>query len=205
MRSQPILWLHLTCCLALISPVVLAEPGALHGKVIKADESLGFIKNAYLTVENQVGGLCWTNVDQVKQRAKLTLERIGISVYEEPLFITSPFSTNIVITGLGLRSGDGVCFGNIEIRSFREIFYDFGGASIKYHGSNYVRNSVALSGSNLNASFLSAVDTFISEFSADVFVARKNENVANILKKEDDTNPITMRWIDELFKPASKE
>jgi hypothetical protein len=189
---------------ALGSLTVQAGDKQPNSKFVEVKESLGLIRNAYLVIDDQVEGKCWTNTDQVKQKARLTLERSGISVYDEPLFIISPVSTNIVITGLGLRSDAGTCFGSIEVSSFREIFTYFGDVSIKYSGSNFSRNSVAISSSNLNSSFLSAVDTFISQLSSDVIAGRRNQNVNAILEKQVSSKPVTMREFVEMFKKASE-
>lgn len=189
---------------ALCSFTAQAEDKQPTRKFIEVKESLGLIRNAYLVIDDQVEGKCWTNADQVKQKARLTLEQSGISVYDEPLFIISPFSTNIVITGLGLRSDAGTCFGNIEVSSFREVFTDFGDVSIKYSGSNFSRNSVALSSGNLNSSFLAAVDTFISQLSSDMFAGRRNQHVNAILEKQKNSKPVTMREFVEIIKKASE-
>lgn len=173
--------------------------------IIEVEESLGLIRNVHLVVDDQVDDKCWTNSDQIKQKARLTLEQSGIRVYEEPLFIISPFSSNIVISGLGQRTESGICFGKIEVDSYREVFTDFSDVSIKYYGSNFSRSSVAINSRNLDASFLSSVDTFISQFSSDVFAGRRNEHVGNILNERGDTKPVTMSEFIKMFEEASKE
>ena len=157
---------------------------------IEPRESLGLIRNVYLHIDDQVSDKCWTNVSQIKQKARLTLEQSGISVYEEPLFIIQPFSMNLVITGLGLRAGDGSCFGNIEVKAFKEVFTDFGEeVLIKYIGVNFQQNSIAMSGNNLNKSFLNSVDTYISKFSSDVISNRRHATVKKILGDRTPCNP----------------
>jgi len=189
---------------ALGSLVVHADDQSMNS-IIEVEESLGLIRSVYLVVDDQVDDKCWTNSDQIKQKTRLTLEQSGIRVYEEPLFIISPFSSNIVISGLGQRTESGICFGNIEVNSYREIFTDFSNTSIKYYGSNFSRSSVAISSRNLDVSFLSSVDTFISQFSSDVFAGRRNEQVGKVLKKSGDTTPVTMSEFTKIFEEANKD
>ena len=205
MSARSIVSIALFVFAVLVSTAAYAEDNQSSGKYVEVKESLGLIRNVYLVIDDQVEGKCWTNLEQVKQKARLTLEQSGISVYDEPLFIISPFSTNIVIAGLGLRSDAGICFGSIEVRSFREIFTDFGDVSIKYSGINFSRGSAALSGGNLNSSFLSSVDTFISQLSSDVFAGRRNPHVSEILKKRKNSKPVTMREFVEIFKKAGEK
>ncbi len=204
MSTRSIVSATLFVLLALAPFGTYAEDGQTNSKFVEVKESLGLIRNVYLAIDDQVEGNCWTNIDQVKQKARLTLEQSGISVYDEPLLIISPFSTNIVITGLGLRSDSGTCFGNIRVENYREMFTDFGDVTIKYFGSNFGRSSVALSSSSLNSSFLSAVDTFISQFSSGVIAGRRNSYVSQILENKKDSKPVTMREFVEMLKKASE-
>ncbi len=205
MNARSMVSTALLIFIALASFYAHAEDRQPSSKFVEVKETLGLIRNVYLVIDDQVEGKCWTNIEQVKQKARLTLEQSGISVYDEPLFIISPFSTNIVITGLGLRTDSGTCFGSISVRNYREIFTDFGDVTIKYSGSNFYRSSVSLSGSNLNSSFLTAVDTFIAQFSSDVISGRRNPHVSEILKKQETSKPVTMREYVEMFKKASEK
>ena len=84
---------------ALGSLVVHADDQSMNS-IIEVEESLGLIRSVYLVVDDQVDDKCWTNSDQIKQKTRLTLEQSGIRVYEEPLFIISPFCK--IFFGLGM-------------------------------------------------------------------------------------------------------
>ena len=61
------------------------------------EDALGLIHNVHLSVNDRVTGGCWTNIESIKQKTRLTLEQSGISVYLEPLSTTFPLAANISI------------------------------------------------------------------------------------------------------------
>lgn len=200
----------LSFLLILISAAVCFLAPAAHSyennlKVLRIEDSLGLIKNVSLMIEDEISGQCWTNSDKIRQQSKLILEQSELKVYEEPLFIISPFSVNLVISALGERSGEGRCFGSFRIESFRQTLTHYNGVKIQYRAANFTQNMVA-SGSgrgNLNDHFLEAADNFVSMFSSQVTAARKLPLVSDVIEQDkttyNDANVITMREFVELI------
>lgn len=191
----------------IIAPQVVAQDGEANvsNDIIIVKHSPGLIRNVHLQIEDQVSDKCWTNSNQIKQKARLTLEQSGIHVYDEPLFIITPFSINLVITGLGERSDRGTCYGNIAVQAYRKIFTDFLEAKIGYFAVIFYQNSVALNSDNLNESFLNASDTFVSQLASDIIASRREPVVKKVLGKMSDekTKPLTMRRYFEILKSAT--
>ena len=170
--------------------------------IVEAEQSLGLIQVVELAMEDQVEGGCWTNVERVKQRARLALEQSGIKVYTEPLFHVAPFTTRLSVSALGKRGG-GVCFGDVVVRASGRSFLRWGENeefAIETMSVNFSKRAIFVNPRSLDGQILEAVDTFVSEFAADVIANRRHGTVAKLLKEypHSGDDPITMKqfWED---------
>ncbi len=183
------------------------DMGIRSGKFINVDQSVGLIKNIVLLVEDKVSGGCWTNVDQVKEQVRRSLEESGLQVYDEPLLILSPLSSNLVITVDGSRSSEGICFGNIQMASYRSVLTLFEGAQIQYQGVNFSQNTAAYHRKSLNAPFLKAVDAHTAAFTASIMTNRKVPGVAATLAKwaDKEEHLIPVRVLANIFNSTQRD
>ena len=206
MKTKSIILKVLVALIALVSVNVYAQDNEYApSKYVEFTDSLGLIKNVHLVINDQVEGMCWTNINQVKQNARLTLEQSGISVYDEPLMIISPLSTNLIIAGHGRRSYDNGCYGNIELSSYRIVDIAFGNISVERIGINFKRSMIVSSEKNLNDLFVSSVDTLVSMFCSDVIAGRRNPIVSEILKNTKNITPTTKREFGKMVKEVTEK
>ncbi|WP_163650765.1 hypothetical protein [Modicisalibacter sp. 'Wilcox'] len=174
---------------------------------IGPDSYSGTIKNVSLYVDDQVDGNCWTNVDSIRQNARLKLEQSNIRVYNEPMAGFYPFNATMIITGVGYRVS-GICAGAITVKvtttvastSFnKNIFMSLDGDLLN-------KTLIATSSNNLNQSFSETSDAAVAEFSSNVISGRRNNAVQKLIndnisiyKKE----PMTMKELNELVEKSS--
>ncbi|MFG6159614.1 hypothetical protein ACGTNG_12480 [Halomonas sp. 1390] len=150
--------------------------------LLSSNESLGLIHNASIEVFDDVTGGCWTNAEAIKQKARLTLEQSGVSVYLEELSENYPYSASIYIEAFGKRSSSSACFGSIEVgiqdTSSRSIGESYLLGSINF----YRQRSVAM-GRSLNEPFSNSVEESINKLAAEIISNRRNENVQRLFNK----------------------
>lgn len=186
---------------ALLSTFANAQDGLNGNQFIGLEQSLGLVKNVFLLVDDKVTDQCWTNSEQVKEEASQAIKQLGISIYEEPLLIMSPFSINLAINALGARANDGRCIGSIELESYRSILSSYGGSKIRYRASNFSQSSVVSSSKNLNKVFLAEVKKHLSAYTSLVQAKRQDPLVQrmNAAAENKGLNSITMREFAEMF------
>lgn len=174
-------------------------------KFITTSQSLGLIKNVFLLVDDKVSGGCWGNAQQVREQVKQSLEQSGLRVYDEPLLITSPLSSNLLITAQGSRGKQGICFGDIRVESYRSVLSNFEGVKVQHQAYNFSRSSMANSRKNLDTEFLDAVEGFMAVFEAEIEASRKDPAVKAILAKsaDKDVSPLPMSVLASIFRKSA--
>ncbi|MDZ7810959.1 MAG: hypothetical protein U5L11_13930 [Arhodomonas sp.] len=155
-------------------------PKSLFTETIHRHESLGLIENVQLYVNDEVTGNSRTNAAAVKQK-RLTLEQSGIRVYEEPLVMIAPFTTRMILSGLGMRTNEGFCIGTFGVQVQRRMRMEYEGAkepvAIVGMATLYERRMIAVSGDSLNGQFASHGDEAVTELAADILSSRRVDSV----------------------------
>lgn len=171
-------------------------------RFLSVTQSLGLIKNVFLLIDNKAADGCWSNAEQVRKQTQQTLEHSGFTVYDEPLLILSPLSSNLIITAQGSRSREGTCYGSIQIESYRSVLDESEGVQIQYQGRNFSQSTVAHGRKNLNAAFLSATATQTTAFTAAVEANRKSPIVSNTFAKltAQEIKPLPVRVLADVFR-----
>ncbi|QNI03060.1 hypothetical protein HXW73_09015 [Halomonas sp. SH5A2] len=155
-------------------------------KYLFPDDALGLVHNAYIEVIDDVTGGCWTNSNSIKQKARLTLEQSGISVYDEPLATRFPISANVLITAHGKRSSSSTCFGTIEVK-VADTASRFLGDIALVGDVHYFESGYIAIGPSLNNQFLEAAESSVNELAADILSGRRNETVEALIDEYGDT------------------
>ncbi|MCL7941232.1 hypothetical protein M8009_13140 [Halomonas sp. ATCH28] len=165
--------------------VFLSNPAYAQINLLNSNESLGLIHSASIEVFDDVTGGCWTNAEAIKQKARLTLEQSGVSVYLEELSENYPYSASIYIEAFGKRSESSVCFGSIEVAigdtSSRSIGETYLLGSIYF----YRDRSVAM-GRSLNEPFSKSVEESINKLAAEIISKRRNEDVKQLIDQHEE-------------------
>ena len=143
-------------------------------------DSLGLVHNASIAVYDDVSGGCWTNAEAIKQKARLTLEQSGISVYLEPLSTRYPAAAAIYIEAFGERAADSTCYGSIEVGVSDTASRMIGDTHLMGE-INYFRETSAAIGYTLNEQFSRAVEENINKLAAEILSTRRNEKVESII------------------------
>ena len=148
--------------------------------VLEKQETLGLIKNVYLTVNDMGKNNCWTNAEKIRQNTRLKLEQSGISVIKNPLGSEiNHSSVNLLIAGMAIRTENGVCVGSLTVDSYKKSYERYDNLFLEYQSSNFHMSSLAYSSSNLNNQFEDYSDQFVSQFAADILSYRRNSVVKN--------------------------
>lgn len=147
-----------------------------------SDKALGLVHNAYIEVRDDVTGGCWTNSEAIKQKARLTLEQSGISVYEEPLATSFPVSADIYISAYGQRSASSVCYGSIEV-TVADTASRYLGEVALVGDVSYFKSAYVAFGANLNNPFSEAAESSINELAADILSGRRDETVMTLIEE----------------------
>lgn len=171
-------------------------------KFITISQSVGLIKHVFLLVDDQVSGGCWGNAQQLREQVKQSLEQKGLRVYDEPLLITSPLSSNLLISGQGSRGERGICFGSIRLESYRSVLSNFEGAKVQHQAYNFSAGSMADGRKNLDAVFLEAAEKHTAAFVAEIAAGRQDPAVKAILAKsaDKDLDPLPVRVLADIFR-----
>jgi hypothetical protein len=133
-----------------------------------------------------VEGGCWTNVDKLKSKTKIMLERNNISTLDERPANISIINPVLAIVGSGYRldSGECVVVGIFDV--YAEERSQYGGASgtdrhlISTKAIVFRKTRIMSSKKNINETFLDFVEQAASEFSRQVRWNRSHPNVENL-------------------------
>ncbi|WP_288367473.1 hypothetical protein [uncultured Marinobacter sp.] len=168
------------------------------------EDALGLIHNVHLSVNDRVTGGCWTNIESIKQKTRLTLEQSGISVYLEPLSTTFPLAANISIEAFGDRTSYSTCYGSLSISVVSSANRNFRGVTLIAEGRYFHRNYVAI-GNSLNEQFSEASETAINELSATIISKRRNELVKELITLYGEILTATPETMSEMFERLDLE
>ncbi|WP_154724481.1 hypothetical protein [Thiothrix nivea] len=157
-------------------------------------------------MDDKVSGGCWGNAQQVREQVKQSLEQSGLRVYDEPLLITSPLSSNLLITAQGSRGRQGICFGDIRVESYRSVLSNFEGVKVQHQAYNFSRSTIANSRKNLDAAFLEAAEEHTAAFAAEIAEGREDPAVKAVLAKSEgkEVNPLPMSALANIFRQSAR-
>ncbi len=171
-------------------------------KLIGPIESRGLIRFVDIVIDDQVVSGCWTNGQQIKQKARLTLEQSGVAVSIEPLALVSPFEARLFIRAMGGRTESGLCSGALMVDVVGEGFVNWGSKVRSYDIASqrrlYNRCSAMVGPDNLNTMILRSADTAVTEFSADVIKYRRSKAVKELLSMFEQWEPMTKKKLMEM-------
>lgn len=176
--KKPKLIKSILSLIAFSSPA-LAQPA---NELIFSKEALGLVHNASIEVVDEVKGGCWTNAEAIKQKARLTLEQSGISVYLEPLADRFPHVAAIYITGFGERSTSSLCFGSVQVTVSDTAARFIDDSALIATAVYYEDTSVAI-GPDLNRQFAEAVEQSINTLAANILSGRRDPAVEQLLEQ----------------------
>lgn len=163
-----------------------AIPTASNAESIWSDESLGLIKHVSINIQDDVTGGCWTNMNSIKQSARLKLEQSGVNVYSEQLPGDTPFAYNIDIYGSGMRRDSSTCVGSFAIRISSLGYVEFD-SELEIAGSTLIFDAGAVGyGPTLNKNFKEIADSQITQLSAEIISQRRNPTIAAAIKRHQD-------------------
>ncbi|RVK93384.1 hypothetical protein [Sinorhizobium meliloti] len=178
---------------------------------IEPQYAVGLIRAVELQVDDQVKDGCFTNVSAVSARIRAQLENAKIAVYSEPLAAPLPFSPKVVLVILGFKVGGG-CIASAALSVEYSNHIDLGslaytGGVFRVSGSHVIwQNSSLISrGGKVNDAILSQVQEWTDSLTADVAMAKRNENVQKLLAVWPSDAPQTAREFQaEMEKVLSK-
>ncbi|WP_417275603.1 hypothetical protein [Celeribacter halophilus] len=163
------------------SPVFAAEQQPIF---VDEDKTAGFVRYVYIVMDDQVGGGCWTNVDSVKAKLRLALERDGIGVLNEAPAFYSPAVVVLAFQGLGVRADSGVCAGNFSLDIGRYSSSRWGGdyGTTPFNFSAWHEfwstSTIFISGQNHNSQVVEFAEGALTRFLGDYFAAKRSDEVA---------------------------
>lgn len=187
--------------------------GAVYDKTttISGEDVVGVVRAVELIVEDQIEDKCWTNSTAVSARIRAELEKFGIAVYLEELALNTVFSPIVRVSGLGYRTGNGVCTGHVSL----ELYY-FGSTrlgSLSYTGEVFdfrspiaiwEANSIFTNSERLDQQVLDQVQEWTDSLIADISKARRTEGVRAVLSVWPEHNPLTQVEFDKMMQEASE-
>lgn len=144
-------------------------------------DSLGLIKNLYLSSVDGVSGNCWTNIEAVEQSARLKLEQSGVNVYLEPLSEDGIFTRGLKIVANGYRTDNGLCVGSIGFVVTGTAFREIKGVVVAGPMISF-ESSYNASGPSLNSTFKDAEDAAVSELASNILSGRRKEAVKRAIE-----------------------
>ncbi|MFC4353034.1 hypothetical protein ACFOW6_15905 [Fodinicurvata halophila] len=187
------------------------ESESTYPTYISLEESLGLIQNVHLEVVDDVEGGCWTNVETVRQKARLAFEQSDIRVYQEPLASTSLFTPKFLINTVGWRTERGTCVGTMNVRSISRVYTELGKQeefNVGVNSISFEYQATMTSIDNLNTTILDSTEQATSKFIADIISNSRNKNVSQLLNSFEgieDAEPLTMKEYKKLIREMDDE
>jgi len=170
----------------------------------------GYVKFVNLDVDDQISGNCWSNTKTVEAKVRLLLEQNELPVLNYLPQFRSRFVPQVTILGLGMRNGNGTCFGHIQFLVQTIYFDKYGGFEGKEEfeftgfGTVFSQASIFSNAGNLNAQISDFVEGAASEFAAEAISSRRNELVSkfNKLYPGFDQKPMSREEFDKIIEEA---
>ena len=158
--------------------------------IFDEDEQLGLVQDVRLIISDQVEDGCWTNIDTVKNKTKLTLEQSHIPVKKEDNWNINILHPRLVITAAGFKSNDFICAGQVSVELWVYVSQHYGNLEDtkirKYYLQDFraipfSRTSLFTSGENLNEQIKDFVDSEISNLASKIIAGRRSPKVKRFL------------------------
>ena len=143
----------------------------------------GYVKYVNLDIDDQISGNCWSNTKTVEAKVRLLFEQNELPVLNYRPQFRSRFVPQVTILGLGMRNGNGTCFGHIQFLVQTIYFDKYGGFEGKEEfeftgvGIVFSQASIFSNSDNLNSQISDFVEGAASEFAASAISSRRNELV----------------------------
>lgn len=175
---------------------------------VSRTKGVGLMESAYLLVNDDVSGGCWTNIQAVKDRIRYRLESEGISVSQEEFLITTPKNPIIVFSVFGDRFV-GRCGASYRLEVLVPAASSSWGTGSKVNVAirglmplwvNSGRLTSAVD-AKANGQLINSADSLMDSLLADVLSSRKDKMVVNAKKQcFKEFHPMTFREYEEKLK-----
>ena len=179
---------------------------------VSGTDTIGVVRSVELVIDDQIDGECWTNTTAIGARVRAELEKFGIAVYQEPLALRTVFSPLLQISGLGYRTGSGVCVTSASM----EVLYwgttrigDLGYTGRAFKLENPVllwsATSVFSNSTRVDDQFLSQAQEWVDTLVGDIASARRSDGVRAVLETWPNVKTMTAAEFEIFLKDMAQQ